>query len=148
MALISFSSLKDMVAGRGGNSGGNTETLFEEVLLLVLARASRVDSNVDSIEIQHVQEAVKKITGTEHSEAEILTAASSELFETQSLERTLAKASGKLSSENRAEILDCLANLLKADEAVRYPELEFFDHVASALRASPSEIAGVKVTQE
>ena len=146
MALISFSSLKNMISGRGDDN--NTDELFKEVLLLVLARASRVDSNVDSIEIQHVQKAVKEITKADFSEAEILTAASSELFETQSLERTLAKASGKLSSENRAEILDCLSKLLKADESIRYPELEFFDHVAAALRATPSEIAGLKATKE
>lgn len=122
------------------------KALFEEVLLLVLARASRVDSNIESIEIRHVQKALKEITGADYSEAEVQTAASSEIFETQSLEKTLAKASGKLSTENKAAILSCLAELLQSDDAVRDPELEFFDHVAVALRASPSEIAGLKAT--
>ena len=142
MALINFSSLKSMISNRG--DGNDTKALFEEVLLLVLARASRVDSNIDSIEIRHVQRALKEITGTEYSEAEVQTAASSEIFETQSLEKTLSKASGKLSSENKAAILRCLAELLQSDDVIRDPELEFFDHVAVALRASPSEIAGLK----
>ena len=86
------------------------------------------------------------MTGAEYSEAEVQTAASSEIFETQSLERTLAKASGNLSSVNKAEILHCLAELLQSDDAIRHPELVFFDHVAAALRASPSEIAGLQAT--
>ena len=142
MALISFNSLKNMMTNHGEDN--DARALFEEVLLLVLARASRVDSNVDSIEVRHVQKALKEKTGAEYSEAEVQTAASSEIFETQSLERTLAKASGKLSSENKAEILHCLAELLRSDDAIRHPELEFFDHVAAALRASPSEIAGLQ----
>ena len=142
MALINFSSLKNMISNRGDDN--DTKALFEEVLLLVLARASRVDSSIDSIEIRHVQRALKEITGTEYSEAEVQTAASSEIFETQSLEKTLSKASGKLSSENKAAILRCLAELLQSDDVIRDPELEFFDHVAVALRASPSEIAGLK----
>ena len=142
MALINFSSLKNMISNRGDDN--DTKALFEEVLLLVLARASRVDSNIDSIEIRHVQKALKEITGTEYSEADVQTAASSEIFETQSLEKTLSKASGKLSSENKAAILRCLAELLQSDDVIRDPELEFFDHVAVALRASPSEIAGLK----
>lgn len=142
MALINFSSLKNMISNRGDDN--DTKALFGEVLLLVLARASRVDSNIDSIEIRHVQRALKEITGTEYSEAEVQTAASSEIFETQSLEKTLSKASGKLSSENKAAILRCLAELLQSDDVIRDPELEFFDHVAVALRASPSEIAGLK----
>lgn len=144
MALINFSSLKNMI--RNNDDDNDAKALFEEVLLLVLARASRVDSNIDSIEVRHVQRALKEITGTDYSEAEVQTAASSEIFETQSLEKTLAKASGKLSTENKAAILRCLAELLQSDDVIRDPELEFFDHVAVALRASPSEIAGLKAT--
>lgn len=144
MALINFSSLKNMI--RNNDEDNDAKALFEEVLLLVLARASRVDSNIDSIEVRHVQRALKEITGSDYSEAEVQTAASSEIFETQSLEKTLSKASGKLSTENKAAILRCLAELLQSDEVIRDPELEFFDHVAVALRASPSEIAGLKAT--
>ena len=142
MALINLNSLKNMISNRGEDN--DTKALFEEVLLLVLARASRVDSNIDSIEVRHVQKTLKDVTGAEYSEAEVQTAASSEIFETQSLEKTVAKASGKLSSDNKAAILHCLAELLRSDDVIRDPELEFFDHIAVALRASPSEIAGLK----
>ena len=39
MAFINFSRLKNIIRGEGEDSNG----LFEEVLLLVLSRAARVD---------------------------------------------------------------------------------------------------------
>ena len=72
-----------------------------------------------------------------------MTASSSEIYETQSLERALGKASRKLDQENTAIILNCLSDLIRADGSIRYQELEFFDRVATALKASPSEIAGL-----
>jgi uncharacterized tellurite resistance protein B-like protein len=101
---------------------------------------------VESIEVSHVQQALKESTGNDFSEADILTAASSELFESKSLERTLENAARKLSKEHRITILDCLANLIRADELIRDPELDFFDQVAIALKATPAEIAGLKVS--
>lgn len=142
MALIDFSTIKELISDR--SAGKNQEELFREVLLLVLARAARADSNVESIEVTHVQEALKKVTGDDFTEADIRTAASSEIYETQSLKRTLANATRKLSEDDRITILDCLASLIRADDHIRYPELEFFDHVATALQATPSEIAGLR----
>lgn len=144
MALIDFSAIKEIIGD--SNAGKSKETLFKEVLLMVLARATRADANVESIEVTHVQNAMKEITGEDFSEAEVLTAASSEIFETQSLERTLANATRRLTEADRITILHCLAALIRADTLIRDPELEFFNHVATALRASPSEIAGLQVS--
>ena len=144
MALIDFSTIKELLSGKDGSK--NSEVLFKEMLLLVLARATRADSNVESIEVIHVQQALKEVTGDEFSEAEILTAASSEIFESKSLERTLSDAARKLSEAQRVTILECLANLIRADGLIRYPELDFFDNVARSLSATPSEIAGLQVS--
>ena len=144
MALIHFSTIKALISNRGATK--NQEVLFQEMLLLVLARATSADANVESIEVSHVQQALKESTGNDFSEADILTAASSELFESKSLERTLENAARKLSKEHRITILDCLANLIRADELIRDPELDFFDQVAIALKATPAEIAGLKVS--
>ena len=141
MALIDFSSIKELISDM--SAGKDTDVLFKEVLLLVLARATRVDSNVESIEVTTVRNTLKEITGEEFSEGDILTAASSEIYETQSLERTLSNAARKLGQEKRALILNCLSDLIRADSSIRYQELEFFDDVARALKASPSEIAGL-----
>ena len=143
MALIDFSTIKALITDRG--AGKDKETLFKEMLLLVLARATRADANVESIEVTHVQNAVKEITGEEFTEADILTAASSEIFESKSLERTLSDASRKLTREHRVTILDCLAGLIRADGLIRDPELDFYDNVANSLQATPSEIAGLQV---
>ncbi len=144
MALIDFSAIKELIGD--STSSKDKQELFKEVLLLVLARATRADTNVEAIEVAHVQQALKEVTGDDFSEADILTAASSEVFEKQSLERTLSNATGKLTDEDRVTILACLAGIIKSDTHIRYHELEFFDHVATALRATPSEIAGLLVS--
>jgi len=144
MALIDFSIIREFLSG--GDAGKDKEELFKEMLLLVLARATRADANVESIEVNHVQNAMKAVTGDEFSEAEILTAASSEIFESKSLERTLANASRKLDETHRITILECLAQLIRADDQIRHPELDFFNQVADSLQATPSEIAGLRVS--
>ena len=141
MALIDFSTIKDLITDLG--AGKDEEVLFKEVILLVLARATRADSNVESIEVEHIQKALRELTGEEFSRGDILTASSSEIYETQSLERTLANAARKLGQEKRSVILSCLADLIRADSSIRDQELEFFDQVATALKATPSEIAGL-----
>ena len=141
MALIDFSTIKDLITDL--SAGKDEEVLFKEVILLVLARATRADSNVESIEVEHIQKALKELTGEEFSRGDILTASSSESYKTQSLERTLANAARKLGQEKRSVILSCLADLIRADSSIRDQELEFFDQVATALKATPSEIAGL-----
>ena len=141
MALIDFSTITDLITDL--SAGKDEEVLFKEVILLVLARATRADSNVESIEVEHIQKALRELTGEEFSRGDILTASSSEIYETQSLERTLANAARKLGQEKRSVILSCLADLIRADSSIRDQELEFFDQVATALKATPSEIAGL-----
>ena len=141
MALIDFSTIKDLITDL--SAGKDEEVLFKEVILLVLARATRADSNVESIEVEHIQKALRELTGEEFSRGDILSASSSEIYETQSLERTLANAARKLGQEKRSVILSCLADLIRADSSIRDQELEFFDQVATALKATPSEIAGL-----
>ena len=131
MALIDFSTIKDLITDL--SAGKDEEVLFKEVILLVLARATRADSNVESIEVEHIQKALRELTGEEFSRGDILTASSSEIYETQSLERTLANAARKLGQEKRSVILSCLADLIRADSSIRDQELEFFDQVALSL---------------
>ena len=140
MALVDFSGIKELIKVK---SNKGRDELFKEVLLLILARVTRVDSNVESIEVEHVRSAIKELTGDDISKGDVLTASSSEIYETQTLERALGKASRKLDQEDTATILNCLSDLIRADGSVRYQELEFFDRVATALKASPSEIAGL-----
>ena len=110
---------------------------------MVLARATRADSNVEMVEINKVQEVLKEQLGQDISTAEIRTAASSAIFEKQSQERYLSSATRKLDEAERVVILQSLATIIRSDENIRIFELDFFDKVALALRATPSEIAGL-----
>ena len=141
MKIINFDAIKASLSDSA--AGKNKQDLFKEVLALVLARATRADTNVAPVEIDHVIEVLQEQTGETFSPADIRTAASSQIFASQSLERTLTRASGKLTETERANILRSLAGIIRSDTEIRYQELEFFDHVAIALRASPSEISGL-----
>lgn len=144
MSLINFDSIRELV--RSGGTKDKQE-LFKEVLLMILARATRADSNVESVEVTQVQKVLEEQTGEKFSAADVRTAASSEIFETQSLERYLSSATRKLSEGERIAILGALANIIRSDAEIRYSELDFFDRVATSLRATPSEIAGMAVTR-
>ena len=137
-----FTSITKLVRDNSGKVKHKQE-LFQEVLLMVLARATRADSNVEKVEIARVREVLKQQLDMDFSDAEIRTAASSEIFETQSLERYLASATRKLDERERTIILIALASVIRSDEEIRVFELDFFDRVALALRATPSEIAGL-----
>jgi uncharacterized tellurite resistance protein B-like protein len=142
MSLTNFESLTKLIRD-GNDKDKHNKDLFREVLLMVLARATRADSNVEMVEINKVQEVLKEQLGQDISTAEIRTAASSAIFEKQSQERYLSSATRKLDEAERVVILQSLATIIRSDENIRIFELDFFDKVALALRATPSEIAGL-----
>ena len=47
MSLINFSAIRELVSS---GTAKHKQELFQETMLMVLARATRVDSNVDSVE--------------------------------------------------------------------------------------------------
>jgi uncharacterized tellurite resistance protein B-like protein len=140
MSLINFESIRKLV---GDEDDKHKDELFKETMLMVLARATRADSNVEQVEIDRVVEELKAQVGVDFSVADIKVAASSEVFESKSLERFLSSATKRLNESERATILASLANVIRSDEEIRHFELDFFDRVAMALRATPSEIAGL-----
>lgn len=140
MSLINFDAIRNLV---GSGDANQKQELFQEVLLMVLARVTRVDSNVESVEVEQVKNVLKEQIGVEFSNADILTAASSEIFESQPLVRYLARATRKLTESERVTILSSLAYIIRSDNEIRYGEIDFFNQVAMALRATPAEIAGL-----
>lgn len=118
--------------------------LFEEVLLMVLARASSSDSSIQRIEIQTIRNIVERETGNAISEQDVRKAARTELYETTPLDKYLASASRKLLDADRIAIVHLLAEVVRSDTEISVLEIDFFDMVASALHATPSEIAGLK----
>ena len=120
--------------------------LFEEVLLMVLARASSSDASIQRIEVQTIQDIVERETGNAISEQDVRKAARTELYESTPLDKYLASASKKLLDSDRISIVHLLAEVVKSDTEVSVLEIDFFDMVATALNATPAEIAGLKAS--
>jgi len=142
MSIINFETLTNLF--QSSNSDEAEKQLMKEVLLLVLARATSADKNVDPSEIAAVQAVLLEVLGEKISEADIRLAGQSELFERQSLDRYLNRAARKLNDEDRSLILQCLVRVLRSDDHLREFEIDYFDRVANALKATPSEIAGLR----
>ncbi|MDH5345122.1 MAG: TerB family tellurite resistance protein [Gammaproteobacteria bacterium] len=124
-------------------SGEEKQELFQEVLLMVLARASSSDTAIQSIEVQTIEDIVERETGNSITEQDVRRAARTELYETTPLDKYLASASKKLLDRDRVAIVHLLAEVIKSDTDVSVLEIDFFNMVAGALQATPAEIAGL-----
>jgi uncharacterized tellurite resistance protein B-like protein len=142
MSLVNFAKITKLLSDNKHRAKHKQE-LFQEVMLMVLARVTRADSNVETVEIEKVQQVLKDELDQDFSVAEIRTASSSEVFERESLESFLSTATRKLDENERMVILASLKKVIRSDDIIRSFELDFFDRVALSLRATPSEIAGL-----
>lgn len=118
-------------------------TLFKEVLLMVLARASSSDANIAKIEVTSIQTMLKEATGDDFTEQQIRQAANSALYEKAPFLKYLGRVHKKLNSSQRAMIASSLVGLMKSDLLVSILEVEFFNNVAKALDISPAELVGL-----
>lgn len=142
MALARFLRITEYFGGTIADEATRRE-LFKEALLLALSRATSSDINIAPVEVDTVIDIVKEATGEEVSAADVRVAARSELYETASLDDYLAVVGRKLAPEERSTIVRSLAKVLKSDERISPREIDFFNWVVSALRATPAEISGL-----
>ena len=142
---MSIADLSSVLAIFGGSEPDpeKQKELFKEVLLMTLARASSSDSNIQQIEVESIQGILQKETGEEFSVADIRKAARSDLYETVPLRKYLSSASRKLKSEDRVTVIQTLAEVIRSDTEVSVLEIDFFNSVAEALKATPSELIGL-----
>ena len=117
--------------------------LFKEVLLMTLARAADADINIQSVEVERIQEILKTHTGEEFSSADIRVAARAELYAEATLRKYLSSVHTKMSDAHRAATIQALADVFRSDSNVSVLEVDFFDRVATALHVSPAQIAGL-----
>lgn len=132
------------IFGGSAISEEDQRSLFEEVLLMVLARASSSDASIQRIEVRTIQDIVERETGNAITEQDVRKAARTELYESTPLDKYLASATKNLKDADRIAIVGLLAEVIKSDTEVSVLEIDFFDRVAGALRVTPSEIAGLK----
>lgn len=119
------------------------QMLYAEVLLMVLARASSSDANMDPVEISTIQKILKRETDQDLTDADVRMASRPELYEKDTLRKYLRSVRGRLESQNRVKIIQALAEVIRSDTTVSVLEVDFFNRVADALRVTPAELVGL-----
>ncbi len=142
MSIADLSNVLSIFGGSEPDPKAQKE-LFKEVLLMTLARASSSDSAIHAIEVESIQGILQRETGDEFSVADVRKAARSDLYEKVPLPKYLSSATRRLTSEDRVRIVQTLAEVIKSDTEVSVLEIDFFNSVAEALKATPSELIGL-----
>ena len=68
---MAIADLKNVLKVFGGSDvdAGNEVNLFEEVMLMTLARAANADVSIQNVEVESIQEILRKHTGREFTSA-------------------------------------------------------------------------------
>lgn len=142
---MAIADLTNVLKIFGGSdvSAGDENDLFEETLLMTLARAADADINIQHVEVERIQEILKKHTGKEFSSADIRVAAREELYAEATLVRYLRRAEKGLTEAHCSEIVQALTEVFRSDSSVSALEVDFFNNVVGALNVSPAQIAGL-----
>jgi uncharacterized tellurite resistance protein B-like protein len=142
MAIADLKNVLNIFGGADVSEEQQNE-LFKEVLLMTLARAADADINIQTVEVERIQEILQQHTGEEFSSADIRVAARSELYAEATLRKYLGSVRKKMTALHRATTIQALADVFRSDNNVSVLEVDFFDRVAIALQVTPSEIAGL-----
>ena len=142
---MAIADLKNVLKIFGGSelSEGDHDELRKEVMLMTLARAADADINIQTVEVDRIREILKKSTGEEFSSADIRVAARSELYAEANLRKYLGSVRKKLRDQDRADIVQALADVFRSDSDVSVLEIDFFNRTVEALQATPAQIAGL-----
>jgi len=124
-------------------SEDHVNELFQEVLLMTLARAADADISIQHVEVERIQQILKQHTGKDFSSADIRVAARAELYAEATLVKYLRGAQKKLSDPQCSEVVHALADVFRSDSTVSGLEIDFFNNVVDALDVTPAQIAGL-----
>lgn len=142
MSILEFKNISKIFGG-SKPSAEEQETLYNEALLMTLARATSADTDIQSVEIEAAQKILKEETGEDISTANIRVAAKSSIFESQPLEKYLTQVGNKLDEAHRIRIVHSLTKVLKSDVRVTQFEADFFNMVAKSMKVTYAEAAGL-----
>jgi uncharacterized tellurite resistance protein B-like protein len=142
MSLVRFENLLKAFQADAELTPEEKQDLFREVVVLTLARATSADYSIKPVEVETVQRIVKQVTDIDISADDVNVAANSHMFEKEPLESYLSGIRRKIDARHRALLLKSLAEVIRSDEQTNLSEAKYFDMVATALGATPSEIAG------
>lgn len=142
MSVVNFGNILRFFSGSEPNPAEQQE-LFKEVAMMVLSRATSADTNIKQVEVQQVQAVLLDATGEDFSTGDIRSAANSELYEKQPLEKYLSGVAGKLNNADRIKVISLLGKVVHSDDRVSYMEVDYFNKVCGALNATPAEVLGL-----
>ncbi len=142
-ALVATLSSVLEIFGESSPSEEKQKELYREVLLMTLARASSSDANIHRLEIETIQQIMQRETGQELTEADIRKAARPDLYESVNLRKYLRSVQGQLNTENKATIMQALADVIKSDTQINVLEIDFFNRVVDVLRITPAAQVGL-----
>jgi uncharacterized tellurite resistance protein B-like protein len=131
------------IFGGGEPTEEEKAELFKEVAVMTLARATASDTNIKPVEIETVRLIIERVTGENAEEADVRVAANSKIFESEPLEKYLARAGRVLDVGDRITIAEALAEVIVSDARVTSKETAFFNMVAEAFHLTPAELAGL-----
>ena len=142
---MAIADLKNVLKIFGGSDIGEEaqKDLFEETLLMTLARAANADVSIQNVEVESIQAILKKHTGKEFSAADVRVAAREELYAEATLVKYLRRAEKGLTELHCTEIVHALIELFRSDQTVSALEVDFFNNVVTALNVTPAQIAGL-----
>ncbi len=131
---------------QSGSTKQSTEDIFNETVLMTLARTTSADTNIKHIELEAVQQIVKDTTGEEVSLSDIRVAAKSQLFESATLDRYLGSVGKVINLEQKISLLESVVSVIHSDERVSSREITFFNMVSDALGVTPAELMGLTIS--
>ena len=142
---MAIADLKNVLKVFGGSdvSAERQKDLFQEALLMTLARAADADVSIQHAEVERIQQILKQHTGTEFSSADIRVAARQELYAEATLVKYLRGVEKKLTEGHCTEIVQALADVFRSDSTISALEVDFFNNVVGALNVTPAQIAGL-----
>ena len=142
---MAIADLTNVLKIFGGSDVGEEKQkdLFEETLLMTLARAANADVSIQNAEVESIQAILKKHTGKDFSQADIRVAARAELYAEATLVKYLRRAEKGLKEQHCSEIVQALVELFRSDMNVSALEVDFFNNVVNALNVTPAQIAGL-----
>lgn len=142
---MAIADLKNVlnIFGQSAPDDEQEAALFNEVLLMTLARASSSDANIDPVEISTIKKIVQRETGEEVTDADVRRAARTELYEEATLRKYLRSVRRQLKASHRVKIVHALGEVIKSDTSINVLEVDFFNRVADSLRVTPAELMGL-----
>lgn len=131
------------IFGGSSPSVDEQQSLFAEVLLMVLGRASSSDANMHPVEIETIQGIMRRVTDQELTAADIRKAARPELYAEANLQKYLRSVQKQLKTDDRIAIAQSLAEVIKSDCDISVLEVDFFNQTSDALKITPAELVGI-----